>query len=265
LIGSSSFTLGGSDIGEVLLFSDVTDIEGQRRELQRHNEQLEEFAAGIRHELRNSLQVIKMRVNAAGGALDDGDVSRARESLSAASDRTGGVDRGVSDLATLAQYGKSIADRRQVDFRGTVDAAWTSADANGLSLTVEGEGTIEADATRLQNLFESAFVFATHNEAATVTIRLTEEGFVVSDDGSRPADENLDHLFDYGHAVPNAEAGMALPNVVTLASVHGWSVHIDESYREGVRLVIDGVAVSREKATADTATTETDGGRQDDI
>ncbi len=260
-VGSSSFTLGGSDIGEVLLFSDVTDIEQQRRELQRHNEQLEEFAAGIRHELRNSLQVIKMRVNAAGGALEDGEVSTARESLSAASDRTNRMSRTVSDLATLAQYGKSIGSRDRIPFRETVEGAWSTAETSDLSLAIEGEGTVEADPARLQNLFESVFVFARHNEATTVTVALTESGFVVSDDGTRPADENLGQLFDYGHAVPNAEAGMALPNVETLAEVHDWSVDIDDSYYEGVRLVISGVAVTL-TGTASAEAAEGNGGPQ---
>jgi len=259
-VGSSSFTLGNSDIGEVLLFSDVTDIERQRRELERHNEQLEEFAAGIRHELRNSLQVIKMRVNAAGTALEEGSVSRARESLSAAAERTGRMSRTVSDLATLAQYGKTLGGREQVPLRETVQAAWNDAVTVGLSLSIEGSGTVVADASRLENLFESVFEFARHNGATSVTVTLTEDGFVVTDDGTRPADGDLDRLFDYGQAVPDAEAGMSLPNVETLAEVHDWTVSVDESYRDGIRLVVSGVAVTMtDEATP--GTTEADGGR----
>ena len=34
---------------------------------------------------------------------------------------------------------------------------------------------------------------------------------------------------------------MKLPNVRSLANVHGWEVAIDASYREGVRVVVSGV------------------------
>ena len=252
LVTDTSFTLGQADIGTVLMFSDVTGIERQRRELERHNDQLQEFAEGIRHELRNSLQVIRSRVAAAGSALDDGSVSLARESLTAASDRTGRMDRTVSDLATLAQYSQSVDGLSVVDFRLTAEAAWERAETGDVELDIEGDGDITADSTRLQSLFESAFEFAYYNEAESVVARLTDDGFTVTDDGTRPPDEDLDKLFDYGQAVPNAEAGMALPNVETLAQVHGWSLSVDESYADGIRLVVDGASVERtEQANAE--------------
>jgi signal transduction histidine kinase len=252
LVTDTSFSLGQSNIGQVLMFSDVTSIERQRRELERHNHQLQNFAEGIRHELRNSLQVIRSRVAAAGAALDDGSVSMAKESLTAASDRTGRMDRTVSDLATLAQYGQTVGGLSGLDFRRTVEAAWQQADTADLDLTVEGDGEITADGTRLQSLFESAFEFAYYNEASSVVVGLTDDGFTVTDDGTRPADEDLDKLFDYGQAVPNAEAGMALPNVETLAGVHGWSLTVDDSYGDGVRLVVGGAGVERtEQADAE--------------
>jgi signal transduction histidine kinase len=240
------------------MFTDVTEIETQRRELQRHNAQLEEFASGIRHELRNSLQVIGARVNAAGDALDDGRIDGARESLRAASDRTERMSRTVTDLATLAQYGQTIGTTRPTDFRAVVEEAWAGTDTGERSLTVEGDGTVTAEPSRLRGLFEGAFEFVTHNEATAVTVTLGEEGFTITDDGTAPSDGDVDKLFDYGQAVPSAEAGMALPNVRTLARVHGWTVTVDTGYGDGFRLVVEGVTVETpgEAATARHATGE---------
>ncbi|MEF8786081.1 MAG: histidine kinase N-terminal 7TM domain-containing protein [Haloarculaceae archaeon] len=245
LVSSTTFSLGQADVGEVLMFSDVTGIERQRRELERHNEQLEEFAEGIRHELRNSLQVIQSRVHAAGAALESGSVGAAQESLGAAADRTGRMSRTVSDLATLAQYGQTVSDLSSIPFREAVEAAWRQTDTADLALTVEGTGDIVADSSRLQSLFQSAITFARYNEATELLVRLDEDGFTITDDGTHPADENLDKLFDYGHAVPNAEAGMALPNVETLAQVQGWTLALDEDYRDGVRICISGVRIEQ--------------------
>ena len=245
LVSSSSFTLGQVDVGEVLMFSDVTEIERQRRELHRHNEQLEEFATGIRHELRNSLQVITSRVAAAGSALEAGEVGEARHSLQKASERGSRMSRTVSDLATLAQYGQTVGTTKAVAFEDVVREAWHQSDTGEMTLTLEGSGTVDADPGRLRSLFESAVEFAHHNRATSVTVTLQSSGFTIADDGTRPSDDDLEKLFAYGDAVPNAEAGMALPNVETLAGVHGWSVTVDRSYRDGVRLVIGGVVVEQ--------------------
>lgn len=244
LVSSSSFTLGQAGMGEVLMFSDVTEIERQRRELQRHNDQLEEFATGIRHELRNSLQVIKSRVAAAGSALESGEMDLAQESLRAASDRGTRMSRTVSDLATLAQYGQTVGTTKSVDFEAVVREAWERADTGDLSLVVEGEGTVEADPGRLRSLFESAMQFARHNGASSLTVTLNSAGVTLTDDGTNPGDD-VEKLFAYGDAVPNAEAGMALPNVETLAEVHGWTVSLDRSYHDGVRLRLGNVSVER--------------------
>jgi hypothetical protein len=52
-------------------------------------------------------------------------------------------------------------------------------------------------------------------------------------------------FFRYGASVPDAEAGMLLPNLRTLARTHGWEATIDPTYADGVRIVVSGVDVTR--------------------
>jgi signal transduction histidine kinase len=245
LVSNSAFDIGRTDIGAVLLFSEVTRLERQRRELVRHNEQLESFATGIRHELRNKLQIVGGHVDAAGSAMEDGDVTTARQSINTASETADRMERTVDDLSTLAQYGQTVQDRKTVEFGPTARRAWELTGTVDLSLSLDGEGTIMADPGRLEELFENAFTFAVHNDADTVTLELLADGFAFVDDGTRPPDDKLDELFDHGAAVPSAEAGMAMPNVRTLARVHDWTVEVDEDYRDGVRVTVTGAVVSR--------------------
>jgi len=245
LVSSSSFDLGGAEIGAVVLFSDVTRIERQRRELQRHNEQLESFAEGIRHELRNSLQIVEGHVEAAGDAVESGDVDTARGSLETAARNADDMERTVNDLSTLAQYGRTITARTTIALQTSVDSAWASVDTGDLSLAVEGVGEVRADPDRLEELFENGFRFAVRNDASRVTIDIREDGFAIADDGTRPPDDRLEDLFEYGAAVPNAEVGVVMPTVRTLAEVHGWRVDADPTYEEGVRIVVSGARISR--------------------
>ncbi|MEF8813366.1 MAG: histidine kinase N-terminal 7TM domain-containing protein [Halovenus sp.] len=222
----------------VLLFSDVTRAELRRRELLRHNRQLEDFASALAHELRNVLQIIDWRLAVTADRVDEGTVEHESvETASQANERLSGL---VDDFTTLARYGQTVERLETVEFRPAVEDAWWNADTDGMDLTVASDGSIEADPGRTRELFRNAFEFARFNDAGTVTVALQDGRFTISDDGNPPGDD-IEGYFAYGESVPTAEAGMKLPNVRTFAQVHGWTVGIDTGYDGGVRLVVSGV------------------------
>lgn len=222
----------------VLLFSDVTRAELRRRELLRHNRQLEGFASALAHELRNLLQIIDWRLAVTADRIDEGTVEHESvETASQANDRLSGL---VDDFTTLARYGQTVERLETVEFRPAVEDGWWNADTDGMDLTVASDGSIEADPGRTRELFTNAFEFARLNDAGAVTVALQDGRFTISDDGNPPGDD-IEGYFAYGESVPTAEAGMKLPNVRTFAQVHGWTVAIDTDYDDGVRVVVSGV------------------------
>lgn len=251
LVGDSEFRLGQTDLGQVLMFTDVTASERKRRELERHNDQLEGLAAAIRHELRNTLQIVRGRVDVAGDALDRGDVALARESFETATETADRMERIVEDLSALAQYGQTIGETERVDVERAVREARERASVEDLSVTVEDGGRLEAGPGRLQELLGDAFEFAEHNGASTVTVSMLDDGFVVTGDGEPPNGADPEQFFEYGGTVPHSETGTTLPNLRTLAHVHGWSTTVDTDYEDGVRIVVSGVQVDRAVAAAD--------------
>ena len=245
LVSNNSVTLGESE-GRVLLLSDVTQAEKRRRELARHNEQLEGFASALAHELRNMLQIIDWRLTAASDRMESGTVEyESVETAADANDRMSGL---VDDFTTLARYGQTVERLETVDFETAVEDAWWNAETGEMELVVENDGTLEADPGRLRELLTNAVTFARLNDAETVTVALGSGEFSVTDDG-RPPMDSVDKYFEFGESVPDAESGMKLPNVRTFARVHGWTVDIDTDYREGVRLVVSGVSTNRETRT----------------
>jgi len=249
LVSDTSFALGRADVGRMLVFSDVTDTERQRRELERHNEQLEGFAAAVRHELLNTLQIVDGNAAVAGDALADGDVRRARQALRKVSETTDRMATVTEELAALARYGRTIEDTQPVAFREAVAAAFEDAGRGDLELVVEGDGELEADPDRVRELFAHAFAFAGHNGASTVRVTLRADGFAITDDGEPPGDADPDAFFEFGGAVPDADAGLTLPNLRMLARVHGWDVTVDTGYDDGFRIVVSGARVRRWHAT----------------
>jgi signal transduction histidine kinase len=234
LTSTSSVTLGDSQ-GQVLLFSDITTAEQRRRELKRHNEQLEGFASALAHELRNMLQIIEWRLGIAKDRIDEGTVEN--ESVEKAMGANERLTARVDDFTTLAKYGQTVGHLESVEFETAVDDAWWNVETGEMERLVLNNGTVDADPGRLRELFGNIFVFNRLNGADTVTAELLDSGFAVTGDGEPPGEDVAGYLA-FGESVPTAEAGMKLPNAKTFARVHGWEIDIDTDYQEGVRIVV---------------------------
>jgi len=237
----------GDSTGTVLLLSDVTSAEKRRRELARHNQQLEGFANALAHELRNMLQIIDWRLGIAKhqtepGSVIDESIRKADE----ASDRLTGL---VDDFTTLARYGQTVERVEPIEFGLAVEDAWRDAETDEMTLTVDGAGTIEADDGRLQELLRNVVDFSRLNGARTVTVELLDDGFAIAGDGEPPGDNPAGYLA-FGESIPSAEAGMKLPSAKTFARVHGWSIEIDTDYEQGVRILVRGATIERTEKPA---------------
>ena len=118
---------------------------------------------------------------------------------------------------------------------------------------LERDGIIRAADDRLTHRFVNAIRFAAYAEATALTVRVeTDPGrLVVTDDGRYAGRAHDDSLFGYDAAEPTAEAGLKLPNVRSLSRVHGWDVHLDTTYDDGIRYRIVDVDVIE---TAETTT-----------
>ena len=238
LVSETTVQLGESG-GRVLIFSDVTRTERRRRELVRHNEQLEELASALAHELRNLIQIIDWRLAMAADRTESGTVTA--DSIDAAMEANERMADRVDDFTTLAQYGQTVDRLESVALREAATDAWWTTETGDVELVVDGDATLEADPGRLRELLVNAFVFACQNGADTVTVEALSDGFAVVDDGRPPGD--AEGYLAFGESVPDAESGMKLPNARAFARVHGWSVTIDTTYQDGLRLVVSDVRV----------------------
>ncbi len=249
LVSDVSATLGQTDIVQSVVFTDITEVERQRRELERHNAQLEGFAAAIRHNLLNTLQVVVGRLNHADTALGAGEVREAGDSLAEASRAVEDMSGTVADLAALARDGQTVETTSRVSLAETARDAFDRVETADLALSVATDGTVQANRSRLQRLLETSVEFALYNEATTVTVALRDDGFEVTDDGNSLPDADVEGFFEYGRAVPDSDAGMILPNLQMLARTQGWEATVDTDYDDGFRLVVSGATTARAGAT----------------
>lgn len=247
-------SLGPHEVGQAVVLTDVTALRRQRAELSRQNRQLEAFAEAITHELRNGVAIADGHLGRAERALTlDGEadqtdritVSRARlrdaiDGIDAARTGVARTERIVDDLATLTRLGQTVRAR---EYESCSMETLAEAGVDDVAIVVTRQATIQADPVRLERLFDRASTFAAANGADRLIVTPTADGFTIADDGRPLQESDPASLFEYGDAVPNAETGMLLPMVGSLARVHGWRVEPDPDYRQGIRYEIREAAV----------------------
>jgi signal transduction histidine kinase len=250
-VSDTVVSLGPHKVGRAVILTDVTEATRQRRELSLYEDQMDNFVAGLTHELRNALTIVQGQLDVTDTAIDDHRLNAAQNRLEKIESATDRMHRVINDLVILAQQGRVVRSMEHCDLASTLTEAPTLSDSSQLSVTIGNGGTIEADRSRLVRLFAQAFQFASANGASEVHINLTASGFVIEDDGEPLPDGGSDDLFEYGKAVPDAERGGILPPIRTLARVHGWTVSVDTTYQDGIRYRVTDVIVDlSERATS---------------
>jgi signal transduction histidine kinase len=123
-------------------------------------------------------------------------------------------------------------------------------------------GTVTADATRLQQLFENLFRnsvehgstndrraeragdTAEHGSHAADTLTVSlgrlddDEGFYLADDGPGIDPERRDRIFELGHTDADGGSGLGLAIVREITDAHGWTVTVTASDSGGARFDI---------------------------
>ena len=238
LLSKSGLTAGQTTIGHALTFTDVTEVERQRRTVERQHAQFDDFADAITHELRNTINIVHGNLQAVEADLNGTTDQGVNERIDTAVTTTDRMARVVEDLSTMAQYARTVEQTEPVDVGTLAEQVWDER-GDGHRLTIDRSGTIDADPTRLELLFERLFEFSTANGASEIGIDVADGTIVVTDDGTPLADDQVARALAYGEAVPDADSGMSLPTVRTVAESHGWRVTVDTAYTDGVRLRIE--------------------------
>ena len=208
----------------------------QRQELERQNEQLEQFASVISHDLQNPLNVISGYLEL---AIETGNLDRLDPAVDAA-DR---MSEMLEDLLTLAREGRAVGETETVDLEPIVEEAWENVETHDASLETAGFGAldpVEADGSRLQEAFENLFKNAIVHAGEDVDIRVETDGgtVYVADDGPGIPADKRDVVFEYGHTGGNG-TGLGLAIVQSIIEGHNWEIAAGESDAGGARFDID--------------------------
>ena len=231
------------DDGEVSLLipegRDISELKQRERELERKNEQLEEFASVVSHDLKSPLTVAKGNTQL---VRETGDLDRLDE-VESALDRMSDL---VDDVLSLARKGRVVDDTQSVDLSVVADEI-----AREAPIAVETEGidgaTVEADRTRLAELLSNLLKNAADHALGPVTIGLDGETLYVADRGSGIPPEEHATVFAPGYTSEDDGTGFGLTIVDSIADAHGWEMSITDSAHGGARFELSGLDVQSDE------------------
>jgi len=231
---TSDITRRQERIGTVVFLRDITERHKRERQLERQNERLDQFASIVSHDLRNPLNVARGRAEL---IESDG------ENIELVQNALERMETMIDDMLQLARAGRDIDETAQHALADLVVEAWAHVEtADGeLDARVE-DATVEADATRLIQVFENLFRNALDHNESPLTVRVglldTAAGFYVADDGRGIPPEERGNIFDHGYTTSDEGNGLGLALVRDIVEAHGWTITATESEEGGARFEI---------------------------
>jgi len=242
------FNVGERTVQGYAVYTDITEQKERERKLREQNEQLDQFASMVSHDLRNPLNVAQGYLNLAaetGNPDHFGQVRTAHERM----------DRMVNELLQLARRGDVVGETRPVELSEVAAGAWETVDTKAAEFDVTDEVVLEADPERLAELLENLFRNAVEHGGPAVDVRVgslavdgetpDEAGFYVADDGPGIPESERDRVFESGYTTRSEGTGFGLSIVSQIATAHDWAVEVTESADGGARFEFRSVGTER--------------------
>jgi signal transduction histidine kinase len=221
----------GSATVAVSRFADAQ--ETKQAELRRHNERLETFASVASHDLRNPLQVAHGSLEVARQTGDEEALDRVERALNR-------MDDIVDDVLEFSRVGPEYVEAEPVQFGTVAQAAWEGIDAAEARMSVENDGTINADPQMLQQALENLFRNSIDHvgEDVAVWVGVTRNGFYVMDDGPGIDSADREKVFETGYSKGDSGTGFGLAIVQRIIEAHGWSIRAVTGHQRGARFEV---------------------------
>lgn len=214
------------------------ELQRQRanERLQRKNEQLEEFASIVSHDLRNPLNVAQGQLDLALAECQNEHL----ETVMRAHDR---MESLIDDLLQLALAGQQVGETEVINPSVFSGSWWNNIDTRDATLQVDIERKIRADPGRLQQLFENIVRNAIEHGGTGVTVTMGElaDGFYIEDDGRGIPPDERDAVLEAGYSTADQGTGFGLRIVKQVVDAHGWDLDVTEGSQGGAKFEITGV------------------------
>jgi PAS domain S-box-containing protein len=227
----------GDPLSMMASFVDISDRVKRERELQKQNEQLEEFASVVSHDLRNPLTVATGRLQLAQDDYESEHLDLAIEALER-------MEAIIEDTLVLAQEGQTVAEQEWIQMQPLGSECWEMVDTTDDRLEIAEPFEIYGDRGLLQHVLENLFRNAVEHGEGASTVRvgpLDAAGFYVEDDGPGIPEDKRKTVLEPGYTTESDGTGFGLAIVNRIAQAHGWDIRVADGTDEGARFEFTNV------------------------
>ena len=235
--------------GRNLLLCSWHDITERRRSesaLRRSNEELEQFAYVVSHDLRQPLRMVNSYMQLLERRLADRLDDDTRKMMDFAVDGARRMDQMLTSLLEYSRVGRKGEPMTQLDSRAALDEALRflgpAIQACGAQITITGEWpkvvASRDEFTRLlQNLVDNAIKYRQPDTAPQIEISVTTNPdgwlFVVADDGIGIEPDQFDRLFRVFQRLHSREqyegSGIGLAVARRIVERHGGHIWVESA------------------------------------
>jgi signal transduction histidine kinase len=234
-VDADAFDTDESDVATLLASHASTALTRVRAEetIRRERDRLDEFASVLSHDIRNPLNVAQGRLELAQRTGDG-------EHLDAIEHAHGRIERLIDDVLTVAREGDAVGETEVVTLDTLAREAWETVATDEAELHVDEAGRIDADRSRLQQVFENLYRNAIEHggDAVTVTVGGLDDGFYIEDNGPGISADEREEIFESGYTTTTEGTGFGLPIVQRIVEAHGWHITVTEGSSGGARFEI---------------------------
>ncbi|RME30824.1 MAG: GHKL domain-containing protein, partial [Candidatus Zixiibacteriota bacterium] len=239
----------GQQVGCALLLNDLTELYRLRANLEQKTRlaALGEMAAGLAHQIRNSLGAITGFARLIGRRADNEQLRRTSDNLVGEAEQAGElIERFLSLARPLDIQAGSVEIVALLRELVSSFAVQTGTDSITFSVTGEPELYVQGDALLLKqvfgNLLDNAIKACANRQAAIVVdIQSTSAGkarVTVTDDGPGIPKEDIDKLFTPFFSTRPSGTGLGLSLVAKIVDAHHGAITVDSTVGEGTTVVV---------------------------
>lgn len=238
-------------LGSLVIFRDLTEIMGLRRDMQRKEKlaAIGELAAGVAHEIRNPLSSVKgMATYFKNRFGNDSEAADAAKIMVEETDRLNRVITELLEFARPSRIHARAADINEV-LEHSVRLIGRDATSRGIGITVrKGRDLPEAliDADRflqcLLNLYANAIQAMEASGEIQVESKRSEDGGIrvrIADTGSGIRQEDVARIFDPYFTTKPSGTGLGLAIVHKIVEDHGGRITVHSTPGKGTEFLID--------------------------
>lgn len=248
---SRPYKVDGEMLGRVWSFRDITERKESNRKLEESNEQLENFASLISHDLREPLRGVVTHLELLDRASSEqalgNDAQAALEAAMASADRSQEMVRGLHRLSSLDRgtWEPEVVSLTEVVQEAIAQLKGQIRDADA-TIEFGSMPTVKGDRSQLVTLFQNLIKNAiAHPDPAapTVAIRTRPQTggrleVVVSDDGigiPESAQEGIFEMFQTGGNGDGDNTGIGLTICRRIVERHGGVLTVESEADEGAK------------------------------